>query len=183
MDSNEDSQNPAPDQDNNQPAQPDDTGNYNQYLDPDYQKKQKKKKSLLITGVIAGALVIIGTAVTVALLASSGSGSRTAESPSVVQTCDDATCLEVNFHTCTPSEYTYQESDISSVKYKIQGPGETGCLVDMEYLISKYQPEVQGKSMVCDFDNTVDLDSAVQNVLDYPDDYACQGELAEFLKI
>ncbi len=155
---------------------------YNKYIDPDYNKKQRKKKILLITGIIAAVLLIISAAVVIALSATSDNGSGTAEYPPASQICDDATCFEVNFYTCTPSEYTYQESDISSVKYKIQGSGEIGCSIEMSYVISKYLPDAQGKSMICDFDNTIDLDSAVQNIIDYPDDYGCQGELAEFFK-
>ncbi len=96
--------------------------------------------------------------------------------------CGDEQCLASNFQSCTPSEYTYENADISSVKYKIQGFGEVGCSVEMEYIISKYIPEAQGKEMICDFDNTVDFASAVQYALDYPDDYDCQGELSDIFR-
>lgn len=182
MDNEKEIQTPATDQNIGQTSQPDNSGNYSQYIDPDYQKKQKNKKILLITGIIVAALLIIMAAAAVALLAGSDGDSQTTDNSPAKQICDGTPCFEVNFQTCTPSEYTYQEGDISTVKYKVLGQGEIGCSIEMQYITSKYQPEIQGKSMVCDFDNTIDLDSAVQNVLDYPDDYACEGELAEFIK-
>lgn len=152
---------------------------YQQYLDP---AKPKKQRKLIILAVIGAVMLLI--LLVIVVLAQTSNKQNAGQNLTARETlvCADEDCLESNFQECTPAEYTYNEADISSVKYKIQDIGEIGCSVEMSYLTSKYQTDVQGKSMVCDFDNTLDLDSAVQNVMDYPDDYDCQGELAEFFK-
>lgn len=148
---------------------------YDQYIDPNYQKKRKKQTILL--AVIAGivALVII---VVVAVFALSLTSNNIDETAEVAETCDDVACFENNFSNCTPTEYTFEEEN-SKTKYDIIEQGEFGCMTDIEFLESGYLPEAAGKKMTCDLDNTIDLQSAIQNAFEYPDDYDCEGELAE----
>lgn len=152
---------------------------YQQYLDPG-KKPNKQRKIIILAGLGLGVLMIIA-AVIIFAQPPDQNKQKAQPLPDVV-TCTDKDCFETNFQQCTPAEYTYNAADISSVKYKIQGFGEIGCSVEMEYITSKYTPEAQGKKMICDFDNTVDLASAVQYVMDYPDDYDCQGELSDVFR-
>ncbi|HEX5798263.1 MAG TPA: hypothetical protein VFX79_02810 [Candidatus Saccharimonadales bacterium] len=163
----------------NQPVQTD-SPSYNQYIDADYQKKQKKKKLLVIFGSALAALVIVSAAIILAVLATSSQDNSTnsaQDNVAIAESCDDETCFELHLRECSPAEYTFEEEGISKVEYKITGAAEIGCLVEVAYLESEYLPEAEGKNMTCDFDNTIDLQSAVQNVFDYPDDYDCEGEL------
>ncbi len=165
---------PPPPQDKTQLA-----NGYEQYLDPG-QKPDKKRKIIIL--IIVGLTVLVIISIVALFALSSGDKKQSGQSNAETVACSDEGCFESNFKQCISSEYTYKTNE-SSVRYKIQGSGERGCSMEMSYINSKYQPDIQGKSMVCDFDNATGLDTAVQNAMDYPDDYDCRGDLAEFLKI
>lgn len=180
MENNEDSQSPTPtqNQNNNQADQTNNSGNYSQYIDPEYQKKQKKKKILLILISVIVAFAVIATVVIVVASMSSSPSDSTNESVNVTQICEDEECFTERFSLCQPTKYQESEGN-STVAYEIPGIQEVGCIVSLKY-VSNDDEEIVGKEMTCDFDNELDFREALALVDEYPEDFECKGSLIDF---
>lgn len=154
--------------------------NYQQYLDSPASPNEpnnKLRKIIILAGV--GVLVLIAVVVAAVLL-SGGKNNKTNQTVQATA-CADSNCFESHFKQCTPAEYTYVETG-SSVKYLIKNAGDLGCNIEVTYLKAQYVPDEEGKSMACEFDNSVDFQTAARNVFNFPDDYSCSGELAAFFQ-
>jgi hypothetical protein len=150
---------------------------YQQYLGPDSGPPKDRRKLIIL--VLAGLFAVLITALAVVLLSSNKnkSGQSGDTQTQVTTICQDESCLEQNFAQCLPAEYTFDEAGGSIFKYTVTGIQDVGCDVKMEYVTSKYSPEYVGKDMTCEFDNRLDFRSAVRNVVNFPQDYDCSGDL------
>lgn len=184
MDNSDDSN-----QNKNQPPAPDAKGEYNQYIDPDYQKKQKKKKMLIIAISVSAVLITI---ILVAVIASSlsspskpsvsenGASNNGGNTGGVTAVCEGEQCFAEKFSLCQPAKYEGQgPEENSTVEYTIPGVQNVGCLVSLKYLDSEDE-EIIGKEMTCDFDNESSFRESLTLVDEYPDDHECGGSLVDF---
>lgn len=155
---------------------------YQQYLNTEPENKSnKRRKMLLIIVAVTSALLIV--LVILAVIISGGDkkeNNQTAQSGPIA--CSDEGCFSQNLVKCLPAEYTTTEAG-NRLKYSITGVGELGCATDIEYLEAQTVPDAAGKKMACDFDNTIAFKDAAQNVLDFPEDYGCTGDLLTPLQI
>lgn len=177
MDNDKDPQNPTPNQNENQSIQTSNNGNYNQYIDPDYQKKQKKKKLLLIASLVAGILTIIIIVALAALsLSSSSDNTNEDNSVNVTQICEDEECFDESFIQCEQAVYL-NELDVNSdfsEEYTILGPENDSCLVSYKS-IEQTEDEQIIEATVCSVDSSKKFLLALTEALDNPEEHSCSG--------
>lgn len=155
-----------------------DTDTQYQYTDPYNNRKKKKIFIILATVIILGAIV----AITLALSGSSDQSSSSEEQVgTTAETCIDETCFAEKYFSCQPAAYEAAEEQVEIIIYEILEPTETGCRISLEY-ISSSSEELIGKGMICNFENEVGFRPATSLVLSYPQDYVCEGALADYLQ-
>lgn len=154
-----------------------DTDTGYQYTDP--QNNQRKKKILAI--ILAIIALAIGAAVAIALSGdrNSSGGAGNGET-AAAETCVEEQCFKEKFYTCQPATYELIEEEEDIIGYEILESTETGCWVSLEYLNSA-DPELAGRGMACNFENELGFISGTTQVLSYPQEYECEGELTEYL--
>lgn len=152
---------------------------YQQYLGPE-NGPPKDRRKLIIIGIIALFVILIAVLLIVLLTGGNkpGQSDQNQTASNVSETCSDDNCFENNFTQCTPAEYTYNDPK-GTVKYTITGIGGLGCPTRIEYVSGIYLQDGAGKTMTCDLDNGVDFKTATYNAFKYPDDFECQGTLAD----
>ncbi|HEX5456191.1 MAG TPA: hypothetical protein VFW77_02385 [Candidatus Saccharimonadales bacterium] len=153
---------------------------YQQYLGPDNGPPKNRRKFIII-GIAGVFIILIIILAAVLLTGKNKSGQDNQQQSRATTMCQDKSCLEQNFAQCLPAEYTFNSGEVSKIKYRIIGPADVGCTTETEYLANKYLPELAGKKMTCDFDNTSSFSEAVGTVFLYPYDFNCQGDLASAL--
>lgn len=169
---NDGAQNKSPDQN---------TNGYQKYLDP--VDKPRDKRRLIIIGGIVLSIIIILTIIVLALSHSKNNDQSQSTQNAQAVSCSDNLCFEQNFSNCTKTApYTYDYSG-SKLTYTITGNQDAGCTLDVEYLSgSLLAADTSGQKMTCEFDNSIDFYTAFQNILHFPDDFDCSGDLAGSIK-
>jgi pantothenate kinase len=95
--------------------------------------------------------------------------------------CGTQDCFEEKFAACAASKLT-AESDLGSIYYEILEPTTTGCSVKMKYTQNP-NPEWENKEMICEMDNSVAFEKAVEQTFDkvMSKEIVCQGPLYTIL--
>jgi len=84
--------------------------------------------------------------------------------------CSESDCFEEKFKECKPATMDVTLTDMISYHYEIIGLKDGLCEVKSKFLTNP-NPGWVGKEMTCKYDNTKDLESAVQDLSN------CEGPL------
>ena len=95
-----------------------------------------------------------------------------------ISSCGGYDCFKKNFLRCEQANLTYTLRLFGGINttyyYEIFGPNEGLCEMKSKY-IENPNPRFVGKEMTCLYNNTLEFETAVQNM------YMCQGELYDLL--
>ncbi len=142
---------------------------------------QKKRPFLLITiGIIVAIIVIVG------IFYFTNKVSDKEESvidvninieanPEVITDCGDIDCFKEQFSECKSSKVTYVLTNTITYYYEILGPKDDFCNVK-SWFINNPNPEYIDKEMTCQYDNSLDFDTAVSDLS------RCEGPLYYLLR-
>jgi hypothetical protein len=173
----------------------------NPSIQPETPKTQMPHDAVFRKKVIVLGVLLIVLIIGLVLIIMIGGGGRTSvETPSstenstqvdqavqpttnYISDCGGKECFEENFSNCTISTIDIIAEGAGGVNYTIVGPAENGCEMDITY-IGSANKDLEGKTLNCVFDNSLDSDIAVAEVFKqiYSGDHSCTGSLVSVLE-